>query len=136
MTKRWWILQIAGLFITLAMYRQGWLGFVLSHDVTIISYTILTVFWYGIITSAFNLWKQTDFSKEVVVTLGFLGTVIGLLLALTSINPSDLNDFNNISNIFTGFARGLGVAFSTTIVGGLCGLWLAITQHFCQIDDK
>lgn len=130
MTIRWWVVQILGIFLFLAGLREGWVHFVLEHDITFISYLIIVFFLYGIGASFINSWSQVEYATENCALLGFLGTVIALLMALSNIDPETLGDFEQLPKTFTNFSVWLGTAFSTTIVGLVCGLWLYFVKNF------
>lgn len=126
----WSILNILGIFLFLAALREGWVAWVFSFDVTGISYIICGVFIYGVAASGWNSWRQTKWAIENCVTLGFLGTIIGLLLALTNVDQSQLGSFDQLPAVFAQLVKYLGVAFSTSIVGTVAGTWLYAIQNF------
>lgn len=59
-----------------------------------------------------------------LVILGLIGTVLGILLALTGIDPSTASDTNAISGMVATLVAGFRVAFYTTLVGSVLNLVL------------
>lgn len=127
---KWSILNLLGLFLCLAGIREGWVVFVLDYDTTYISYIIMAFFAYGVSASFLNRGNQLKYAIENCASFGFLGTIIGILLALSSVDSSQLGDFEQLPEMFASLTVGLGVAFSTSIVGAICALWLLAIQNF------
>lgn len=65
--------------------------------------------------------NETDFGVETVITLGLVGTVIGLMQML-NVPPEDINTR----------LLGASVAMSTTLTGLLCALVLRYQQRFLR----
>ena len=127
---KWSILNLFGLFLCLAGIREGWVVFVLDYDTTYISYIIIAFFAYGVAASFLNSGSQLKYAIENCASFGFLGTIIGILLALSSVDASQLGNFEQLPEMFASLTVGLGVAFSTSIVGAICALWLLAVQNF------
>ena len=68
-------------------------------------------------------------NANISATLGLLGTVIGILLAINSIEPGALSSPETGGQAIEGMMAGAGVAFYTTLVGGVSYLWLLV-NHF------
>jgi hypothetical protein len=126
----WAIVNITGIFLLLAGIREGWVLWVLAFDTTYISYIIIGFLAYGITASFANSGNQLKYAVENCVSFGFLGTILGILIALSNVDASQLNDFENLPQIFASLTVGLGVAFSTSIVGSICALYLYALQNF------
>lgn len=79
--------------------------------------------------------KEADIASEdlphawnLCELLGFLGTVIGLVMMLSQFNELIAADTKDIGPFLSRAVYGLGTAFVTTIVGYVCSLLLRI-QH-------
>ncbi len=70
--------------------------------------------------------------KSQIVSIGVLGTFVGIFIGLQDFNPADMK--NSINSILTG----LKTAFFTSIVGMTTASFLAIFQKVFnkQIDDE
>ena len=70
----------------------------------------------------------------LIPTLGFIGTVIGIGLALTAAGdmPTDLSAGDEIRKWFAGMTFELGVAFNTTLLALLLAAFLVFVMHISQ----
>ena len=62
-------------------------------------------------------------------TVGVLGTAIGIVMGFANLDVAALSDITNIAPAVGQLLVGLSVAFHTTLVGGVVGLWL-LTNYF------
>lgn len=60
-----------------------------------------------------------------LVILGLIGTVLGILIALTGIDPNNASDPNAIGGMVATLVAGFRVAFYTTLVGSVLNLILS-----------
>jgi hypothetical protein len=68
-----------------------------------------------------------------IPTLGFIGTVIGIALALsTAGNPPDVGDSEALREWMQALTRDLGVAFNTTLVALMLSSVLVLLMHIAQ----
>jgi hypothetical protein len=65
-----------------------------------------------------------DIATHLVI-LGLIGTVLGILIALTGIAPSSAGDPNAIGGMVATLVAGFRVAFYTTLVGSVLNLVLS-----------
>jgi hypothetical protein len=76
-----------------------------------------------------------------LVTLGLLGTVVGFIMALTSMDQSALTTAGGVQQSIGQLVGGMKVAIFTTLSGGICGLWLDINRRIlrtatvCMLED-
>ena len=104
----------------------GYLGFVFTHDVSHISYLITAVF---LVCVARVFWGQTDHLEEAekqLTGLGFIGTLVGFILALSGISGTSMSTPDGLMLIGTGLLSGVGVAFCASLVGVICAQWLGL----------
>ncbi len=64
-----------------------------------------------------------------LVFLGFMGTITGFIISLTQIDPNSITDVSKVSSLVTALMHGFGVALYTTLVGGVCFLWLVLSYR-------
>jgi hypothetical protein len=67
-----------------------------------------------------------------LVTLGLLGTVIGFIMALTSMDQSALSTASGVQQSIGQLVGGMRVAIFTTLSGGVFGLWLDINRRILK----
>jgi len=61
--------------------------------------------------------------SEALVMLGLIGTVVGFIMVMGSIDPSAVADVSKISSMVSNIGSGMGVALHTTLVGSVFYLW-------------
>ena len=70
-------------------------------------------------------------------TLGFIGTVIGIALALTALGGDvDFNDTEKMAGMMQDLTKKLGVAFYTTLLALLQSAILVFTLHIAQAREE
>lgn len=148
---RWWFIvcltAIAGYFC----YKFNIFNEILDKDMTYISVAIAIAFvfmslWCGLKTYTLSravgknqlrevserIEKEEEagwFAAETFTTLGFIGTVIGMIFALKGfigINPSDIS---TLQNLISNLVYGMSTALYTTLVGLVCSRLLML-QYF------
>lgn len=67
-----------------------------------------------------------------LVSLGLLGTVVGFLMALNSVDRGSLASASGAQGSIEAFMRGMAVAVNTTIVGAVCGLWTEVNVRMLK----
>jgi len=79
-----------------------------------------------------KLLQRVAFAKHlsgVLVTLGLIGTVIGFIIALSGVDPSQVGDAEAIGPMVAKLIDGMGVALYTTLVGASFGMWAAFNHQ-------
>lgn len=128
-------------------YHRGWVEFTLKADT---SYICLIIFVYLVlalsrITLTYaacygrpnhdhseKLYWCLQFIKTTstnFLTLGLIGTLVGLTMALISIDISQLGNIQAMSEILSHFLGGVAVAWLTTLVGAFAWLWLRPIEY-------
>lgn len=69
-------------------------------------------------------------------TLGFIGTVIGIALALNAVGAANFNDPDEMAKMMPDLTRKLGVAFYTTLLALLQSAILVFTLHIAQAREE
>ena len=69
-------------------------------------------------------------------TLGFIGTVIGIALALNAVGAVDFNNSEQMVKMMPDLTRNLGVAFYTTLLALLQSAILVFTLHIAQAREE
>jgi hypothetical protein len=71
----------------------------------------------------------------VVLFIGVLGTVLGLIIGLKDVTPESVASLSSAVPTVASLIKGLSVAFHTTLVGGVCALWLQC-NHYLLTKEK
>lgn len=137
------IFNLAGFALLFVGYINGLLQKVYEADQSKISLAIFGLFLVGLYYAFKAAYKRTDrpyiktagpnltslnFIAGACVTLGLIGTVLGFIYAFSGIENSDSISINNLSQLVSEFIVGVGIAFYTTLVGAVLGLWLLTNQ--------
>lgn len=135
-------------------WMQGVLDVVLMGDTSGLNYAIVVVFLVGMIgfwqravkvSRAFNTVKAgtiVDASKFTIkssfvsafsvwlVTLGLIGNIVGFMFAVDGFDLSAGPDAAMRS--IDGMIHGMKIAFCTTLVGTVLGLWMSINNQMLR----
>ncbi len=84
----------------------------------------------GMVLSVFGRWRTVEFIRDMAVFAGLIGTLIGIILAFGSIDPSQLANVEYAREIGSALLLGSSVALYTSLVGAVGYVWLAASQHF------
>lgn len=121
---KWLLIYVICIILQYITYSYGILFEILTKDTTYICTGILILFWIFSTYCGYNIYKK-DKSKEDIgwfmadtfTALGFLGTIIGMVYALTSFESFNPNDPNSSINTITAMTSGMSIALYTTLVG-------------------
>lgn len=64
-----------------------------------------------------------------ITLIGLLGNVIGIMVSLGAVSPSDLGNAASTQTAISGLMNGMHIAFSTTIVGCVFALWADVNRR-------
>jgi hypothetical protein len=76
-----------------------------------------------------------EYFATSALAVGVLGTVVGLVMGFSTLDPSDVANIENAGPAVAQLLKGMSVAFHTTLVGGIINLWLR-TNHFLLIQGQ
>ena len=123
------ILTVAGIAGLVLMGAQGYLEDIWHGDITHIVSIIGILLVIGMIAVWRSAWRTVSWCSDAAVTVGLLGTVLGLIMSFHGFDPSNAN------SPFEAIGRFTSVAFFTTLSGGVVGLWLSLVHHICKGDQ-
>ena len=66
---------------------------------------------------------------NTLVFLGLIGTVIGFIVALSSIDPDVTGNVHQIAPMVSSLVEGMGIALYTTLVGAVLHVWLIVNHR-------
>ena len=133
---RWWVLFCYSLGLLIIPSFFGFYKYMYINDVSKLSFVILIVYlitsiWMGFKTH--NYFKHTGISRkennnielgwyiaDQMVNVGYIGTVIGMAILLSSIVSVDLANALVAQKALSGIAIGIGTALLTTLAGLVC----------------
>lgn len=133
---RWWVAfsVISATIVTALLAGIG--NFILSADVTYISWVILVIFfgasiYVGRKAYRHDKWNSTlefvipKYCADTCTTLGLLGTIIGLIISiLGAFSGLETIDQESIQRALTSISSGIGTALVTTMIGLITALLL------------
>lgn len=64
------------------------------------------------------------FVAGVLTTLGLVGTVVGFIIALSSVDAAAVKNADYVQRLVGALLQGGGIALYTTLVGGVLSIWL------------
>ena len=59
-----------------------------------------------------------------LVLLGLVGTVVGFIVALSGVDPTQAGDVKSVAPMVAGLIEGMSTALYTTLVGSVLNIWL------------
>ena len=66
---------------------------------------------------------------NTLVFLGLIGTVIGFIVALSSVDPEVTGSVRQIAPMVSSLIDGMGIALYTTLVGAVLHVWLIVNHR-------
>ncbi len=66
---------------------------------------------------------------NTLVFLGLIGTVIGFIVALSSVDPEVTGNVRQIAPMVSSLIDGMGIALYTTLVGAVLHVWLIVNHR-------
>ncbi|MBZ9984910.1 hypothetical protein LB521_27640 [Mesorhizobium sp. BR-1-1-8] len=123
---RLYIINFAGACFVAWAAWFGYVQFVFSHDVSHISYGIAAVFVLCVVRVFLGHTDHLEEAEKQLTGLGFIGTLVGFILALSGISGASMSTPDGLMSIGTGLLSGVGVAFCASLVGVICAQWLGL----------
>lgn len=121
-----YILHFAAACLVIWAASLGYVQFVFSHDVSHISYLIAAVFALSVACVFRGKTDHLDEAEKQLTGLGFIGTLVGFILALVPLANGSMNTPEGLMQIGAGLLSGVGVAFCASLVGVICAQWLGL----------
>jgi hypothetical protein len=66
---------------------------------------------------------------NALVFLGLIGTVVGIVIALSAVDPQAVSDPAKVAPMVAELVDGMGVALTKTLVGAVLHLWLSMNYR-------
>lgn len=126
---RWWLLIVlTGVGVVIANYFNM-IEFVWNNDFTKLSFVIAAIFTLTSVVIGYKMFESSHSSayisyekewlaSEHLLSLGLLGTVIGMLYTfLGAFENLDISNTDAAQQVISAMAAGLGASFLTTCTG-------------------
>ena len=126
---RWWLLIVlTGVGVVIANYFNM-IEFVWNNDFTKLSFVIAAIFTLTSVVIGYKMFESSRSStyisyekewlaSEHLLSLGLLGTVIGMLYTfLGAFENLDISNTDAAQQVIAAMSTGMGSAFTTTMVG-------------------
>lgn len=121
------IINTIFLSILFFFYRIEYVKIAWENDISYIIPAILVTFVLGLFFTFKNS-NIASWCNSALLTLGLMGTILGLYTIFGSINPNEIGDVNAVSKVVATLVAGTGQAFWTTLTGAFFSLWLSINM--------
>ncbi len=133
--SRFWLFQLFGGSLLCIAQMVGFPLRMWEGDVSKLIILILALFLYGIIEQAQGRWTKADDTGNICVLIGLIGTVLGIIVALTGINAETVADASSVKQVITNMVGGMGTVYYTTLAGAVSLAWLRLGEKFCSGKD-
>jgi hypothetical protein len=144
-----------------ALWWNGYLGPVFETDLSRVTFAIAALFvlgWVGTAKEIVIASRQLNFAKlgpmaparvserdkdlakvewlasisEWLVGLGLIGTVVGFIIALSSVDQSALMQASGAQSAVSTLMQGMRTALNTTVLGASLAIWHEINQRMLR----
>ena len=134
---KWWTVLALGVIT----FGVGWYRFDLVNEILIRDQTYMTTFMIilAIVTSVSTIGRKWthwhEFVAEIMTRLGFIGTIIGFMIALGAADiANNIEDVDDVATLVIEVMAGMSIAMTTTLAGLILQLWLDIQKR--SIKDE
>lgn len=132
---RWWVVfSIIAIGIGTTMIA-GMGAFITASDNTGVSWATIVVFYAASLHFGLRVRQEgiaaetalTKYATDLCTSLGFLGTIVGLVMMVCNAFPSiNISNAESIQRAIVAMAQGVGTALVTTLVGLVCAICLEL----------
>jgi len=149
------ILNFAGAILLYWGWDSGVLPGIISKDTTYITSAIILLFFYGLGLCLYRVYQvqqelnaiaelaisDVAFDRMVtpicrvsstLVALGIIGTIYGIIMALTEANLANLTNVSTVGSELSVMVNGLMTMFVTTIAGLTASTWLGLNIQLLE----
>ncbi len=119
---------LATIVVAFALLIAGSVGLltrVYEADPTYICVILAAMFLCGVGAVWMDRWRAVNWIGEEVLTIGLIGTVVGLIMAFSGLDPSTSASVTGAKAMVEQLVAGMGVALYTTLVGAVGYLTLS-----------
>ena len=124
---------LAGLF---CIWASGWTDRIIAADVTYIVWIQSLLMLVALYNVWRGEWTHVQDLREMLFELGLIGTLIGMIIAVADVDPTQVGNANAAGKLAAGFISGMGVALYTTLVGAVFAAWLWLLRQILNPIDR
>lgn len=135
----WYIVSILLLGVSYFSFEAGLLKYLWQADISKISFLIMTIFVKSFIKLGVLLHRDNGPTEEELdsgfedcdqsMALGMLGTVIGFIVMTNAFAGVDIDDIQNIKQLFSIATHGMSTALLTTAAGLISSIILRASYY-------
>ncbi len=134
---RFLVVQIVALALVGMAVREGWVGEMLGSDTTYLTHSIvatMAVGWVASLRVALQPADQADLAfvrlvAYLLVPMGLVGTVVGFIIGLLSVDTSAAGDPAAVGRILDNVLHGMAIALYNTLVASIGHIWMRINLY-------
>lgn len=139
----WWLFFCLQVFAAVLGFHFGILDMIIAADPTYISIFILIVHVVTVLNIGYYTYKRDLnnieplwFISETQLGLGMIGTLVGFIIMFSGAFGTGISA-ENIKNVITAIALGVGTAIWTTLIGLSSGLIIkALLVNLEKTDES
>lgn len=126
---RFVVLNLIGVALTGAAWASGLLMKPYAADTSGMCYLMTALFAAALIAVFRKDWQTVRWAGNALVYLGMVGTVLGLIMTMSSLTVDKAQDFESFKEIVTAIYIGSGTALYTNLLACIFYLWLGTNAH-------
>jgi NADH:ubiquinone oxidoreductase subunit 2 (subunit N) len=126
---RFVVLNLIGAALVAAAWAEELLFKPYQADSSGMCYLITALFAWGLVCCLRRDWQSVRWSGNALVYLGMVGTVLGLIITVSSLSADKGQSFESFKEVVTAIYIGSGTALYTNLLACLFYLWLGTNAH-------
>ncbi len=116
-------------------YRYDLVNVIVARDATYMTIGMIVLAACTSVSTLGKHWTHWhEFIAEMMTRLGFVGTIIGFMLALSSAGAADAGSLDELVVAIDKVLAGMGVAMTTTLAGLVLQIWLDFQKRSIRDD--
>jgi len=126
---RFAVLNLVGLALVAAAWAAGLAAKPYVADGSGMCWLITVLFFAGLVAVFRKDWQTVRWAGNALVYLGMVGTVLGLIMTVSSLSVDKAQDFESFKEIVSAIYIGSGTALYTNLLACIGYLWLGTNAH-------
>jgi len=126
---RFAVLNLIGLALVAAAWAAGLAAKPYTADGSGMCWLITVLFLAGLVAVFRKDWQTVRWAGNALVYLGMVGTVLGLIMTVSSLSVDKAQDFESFKEIVSAIYIGSGTALYTNLLACIGYLWLGTNAH-------
>lgn len=126
---RYVVVNLIGAALLAAAWAEGLLALPYEADRSGMCWLITVIFAAGLVAVACKDWGTVRWAGNALVYLGMVGTVLGLIITVSSLTVDKVQSFESFKAIVAAIYIGSGTALYTNLLACIGYLWLGTLAH-------